>query len=122
MAGERHDPLLRSDRTGRCTGQVQFLVLLIFFLFLLFQGGGRDGNRVRRPHRRDRGRVGSGNGIQAVRGFPMWVFLGLADEHHGHAVARGVCGVWVRWGWVSENVVVRAEERRLDLWDGELGR
>ena len=118
MAGERHNPLLRSDWTWCGTGQVKFLVF--FVVLLLVQR--REGNGVRRAHRRHRGRIGSRGCVQAVRGFPVRVFLGLIEENHGYAVAGGVRGIWVRRGRVSEYVVVCAEERGLDLRDGLLGR
>ena len=52
----------------------------------------------------------------------MWVFLRLIEEHHGYAVAGGVCDIWVRGWWVCEYVVVCAEERRLNLGNGQLIR
>jgi hypothetical protein len=116
VAGERHDPLLRTDRTRCRTRQVKFLVF--FVLLLLFYR--RNGNGVRRARRRHRGRIGNRGGIQAVRGLPVWVFLGLAEEDHGYAVAGGVGAVCVLRGWVGEDVVVRAEERGLNLGDGQL--
>jgi hypothetical protein len=118
VAGERHNSLLRSDRTWRCTGQVKFLVF--FVILLLVQR--REGNGVRWANRRHRGRIGSRGCVQAVRGLPVGIFLGLIEENHGYAVAGGVRGIWVQRGRVSEYVMVCAEERGLDLRDGLLGR
>ena len=50
----------------------------------------------------------------------MRVFLGLIEEHHGNAVTGGVRSAWICGGWVCEDVVVRTEERRLNLGNEQL--
>ena len=126
MAYEGNDPLLRSDRTRRSAGQIRPLVLLVLLLavlVLIFWGGG-DGHRdgVRRAHGWHSRRIWRDAGVQAVRVLPVWIFLCLAEQHHGYAVAGGVRDVGVRGRRVREYMVICAKQRLLDLGYGQLGR
>ena len=90
MADEGHNPLLRPDRTRCRAGQIRPFVLVFLFLsvlvvVLLVCGGGGadagDGERygVGRAHGRDRRRIRSHGGVQAVRVLPVCVFLCLSQ-------------------------------------------
>ena len=134
MADEGNDPLLRPDgargRTGQQIRPFVLLVVLLSVLALLLVwaaaaaaaagGGGGDRDGVGWADGRHGRRIRGHAGVQAVRVLPVWVFLCLAQQHHGYAVAGGIRDVRVRGGRVGEDVVIRAKQRLLDLRDGQL--